>query len=135
MAPLINVVYVVYIVFIAAATIYVARTLFSNSRVFMHTIFSGREALALVTNKLFETGFFLLAFGIGLWFLETNRLIKSHRELFEVLSVKTGGFTMFLGVLLFFNLYLFFRGMKHRRRNPQTPEPANQNDSVTQQQV
>ena len=133
MESLINVLYAVYIIFIAAATIYVARTLFTNSKVFLHTIFSGREALAQVTNKLFETGFFLLAFGIGLWFLQTHRGIMTLREFFEVLSVKTGGFTMFLGVLLFFNLYLFFRGMKHRRRNSQT-EPTIQNDSVTPQQ-
>src|SRR5687767_4097924 len=106
-------VYTIYLVFIFASTIYVARTLFSNSKTFMHTIFSGREELANATNKLFETGFLLLAFGIGLWFLETNsyRKILTGSDFFEILSVKTGGFTLFLGVLLFFNLYLFFRGM------------------------
>lgn len=118
MGNLIIGVYSVYIVFITAATIYVARTLFSNSKTFMHTIFNGREELANATNKLFETGFFLLAFGLGLWFLETGRIITDKREFFEVLSVKTGSFTLFLGVLLFFNLYMFFRGMKHRRKSP-----------------
>ncbi|HLF62104.1 MAG TPA: hypothetical protein VI603_00020 [Saprospiraceae bacterium] len=132
MAPLINVVYAVYIVFIAAATIYVARTLFSNSKTFMYTIFNGREDLALATNKLFETGFFLLAFGIGLWFLETRELIGTHRRLFEVLSLKTGGFTIFLGILLFFNLYLFFRGMKHRRK---PAEVVVEGGTITEQRV
>ncbi len=132
MAPLIIVVYAVYIAFITAATIYVARTLFSNSKMFMFTIFNGREALALATNKLFETGFFLLAFGLGLWFLETREIIDTHRRLFEVLSVKSGGFTIFLGMLLFFNLYLFFRGMKHRRKSS---ESVVEGQTVSEQRV
>ncbi len=121
MGNLIIGVYSIYVVFITAATIYVARTLFSNSKTFMHTIFNGREELANATNKLFETGFFLFAFGIGLWTMNANRSIFDYQQFFEVLSVKTGGFTLFLGVLLFFNLYLFFRGMKHRRRTQEAP--------------
>jgi len=118
MANLIIGVYSIYVVFITAATLYVARTLFSNSKTFMHTIFNGRDELATATNTLFQTGFFLFAFGIGLWTMAANRAIMDYRQFFEVLSMKTGGFTLFLGVLLFFNLYLFFRGMKHRRRTP-----------------
>lgn len=129
MATLITWVYIVYIIFITVSTIYVARTLFSNSKTFMHTIFNGREALANATNKLFETGFFLLAFGIGLWHLTTERYVDTQQDFFEVLSLKTGAFTLFLGVLLFFNLFLFFRGMKHRRRNDEAvaPPPVNKN--------
>lgn len=128
MATLIIVVYAVYLAFITVSTLYVARTLFSNSKVFMHTIFQGREALAFATNKLFETGFFLLAFGIGLWCLETYRQINTGNDVFEVLSVKTGSFTIFLGILLFFNLFLFFRGMKHRRRTTEATETATGNE-------
>ena len=130
MANLIGV-YSIYLVFITASTIYVARTLFSNSKTFMHKIFNGREELANATNKLFETGFFLLAFGIGLWYLEINsyRQMLTGSDFFEILSVKTGGFTLFLGVLLFFNLYLFFRGMKHSRKpNNTTNEEVIQPD-------
>ncbi len=108
--------YITYILFITASTIYVAHTLFSKSKTFMHVIFNGRDNLADATNKLFETGFFLLAFGLGLFYLETNQQILDYKGLFEVLSVKIGGFTIFLGILLFFNLFMFFRGMKHRRR-------------------
>lgn len=130
MANLIIGVYSIYVVFITAATIYVARTLFSNSKTFMHTIFTGREELANATNKLFETGFFLFAFGIGLWTMDANRMVLNYQDFFEVLSIKTGGFTLFLGVLLFFNLYLFFRGMKHRRRNQ---EAQSQQEHLDQQ--
>lgn len=116
MANLIIGVYAIYLIFIAVATIYVARTLFTHSKVFMDTIFNGRTALATATNKLFETGFFLLAFGIGLWYTETYAAIDTYKQFFEILSVKTGAFTLFLGVMLMFNLYLFFRGMKYRKR-------------------
>ncbi|HZV70367.1 MAG TPA: hypothetical protein VFG10_12515 [Saprospiraceae bacterium] len=121
MATLIIGVYTIYLAFITAATIYVAHTLFSRSKTFMHTIFNGREELADATNKLFETGFFLFAFGLGLWYLQTDREVYTTREVFEILSLKTGGFTIFLGILLFFNLYLFFRGMKHRKRTNEIP--------------
>jgi hypothetical protein len=33
----------------------------------------------------------------------------------EVLSKKIGGFAIYLGLMLFFNLYLFFRGRKASR--------------------
>jgi len=130
MANLIIGVYSIYVVFITAATIYVARTLFSNSKTFMHTIFNGRDELANATNKLFETGFFLFAFGIGLWTMVANKDIFTYQDFFEVLCQKTGGFTLFLGLLLFFNLYLFFRGMKHRRRT----QDANEQNSIHPEQ-
>ncbi len=122
MGNLIIGVYIIYAVSITISTIYVARTLFTNSKTFMHTIFNGREELANATNKLFETGFFLLAFGLGLWYMQTDRNIYENREFFEVLSVKLGGFIIFLGILLFFNLYMFFRGMKHRNRKISPPD-------------
>jgi hypothetical protein len=109
-------VYLIYAIFITASTIFVAKTLFRHSKVFMTSIFNGREELANATNKLFEMGFFLLAFGIGLWCLETYHDVNSYKSFFEVLSVKTGAFTLFLGGLLMFNLFLFFRGMSHRRK-------------------
>jgi hypothetical protein len=121
MGNLIVGVYAVYILFITVATIFVAKTLFSHSKIFMTTIFNGREELAIATNKLFEMGFFLLAFGLGLWYLETNTIISDYRAFFEVASMKMGGFTLFLGILLLCNLYLFFRGMKHRNRSAEAP--------------
>lgn len=109
--------YFIYTVFIIFLTLFVAKNLFKNSKTFMMLIFNGREELANATNRLFEVGFFLFGFGIGLRFLTVNEKIDNFRVLFEILSEKTGGFTLFMGALLFFNLYLFFRGMKNRKRN------------------
>ncbi len=108
--------YVIYFLFVTGLTYGVARILFRNSKEFMLVIFSGRENLALATNRLFEVGFFLFGFGIGLWNLIIYSNVADYRGVFEVLSEKVGGFTLFMGFLLFANLYLFFRGMKYRNR-------------------
>ncbi len=107
--------YVIYALFVAILTVFVAKILFKNSQTFMIKIFNNQEDLALATNKLFEVGFFLFGFGIGLWYLTVDENIASLKVLFEVLSVKIGAFTMFMGVLLFGNLYMFFRGLKARK--------------------
>jgi hypothetical protein len=107
--------YVIYALFVAVLTVFVARILFKNSQIFMIKIFDNKEDLALATNRLFEVGFFLFGFGIGLWYLTVEDNIANLKTLFEVLSVKIGAFTMFMGVLLFGNLYMFFRGLKARK--------------------
>jgi hypothetical protein len=107
--------YVIYALFVAVLTVFVAKILFKNSQIFMIKIFDNKEDLALATNRLFEVGFFLFGFGIGLWYLTVEDNIANLKTLFEVLSVKIGAFTMFMGVLLFGNLYMFFRGLKARK--------------------
>lgn len=113
--------YTIYVLFVTGLTLGVARILFRNSREFMRIIFNGRENLALATNQLFEVGFFLFGFGIGLLWLYIGYDIAGLKGVFEVLSQKVGSFTLFIGGLLFFNLYLFFRGMKYRKRS-ETPQ-------------
>jgi hypothetical protein len=104
--------YLIYLPIIVALTWYVAHTLFKNSKVFMLDIFRGKEDIALSTNKLFETGFYLLNIGFALLIMEIAYEIGSNRNLLEILSTKIGGFAIYLGVMLFFNLYLFFRGRR-----------------------
>lgn len=110
--------YLIYLPVIIVLTWYVAHTLFKNSKVFMLDIFSGKEEIAYSTNTLFETGFYLLNLGFALLIMEVSFQIESSRNLLEILSSKVGGFAIYLGIMLFFNLYLFFRGrriskMKH----------------------
>ncbi|MFK7058934.1 hypothetical protein V3Q90_02200 [Flavobacterium oreochromis] len=98
-------------------TYYVSKTLFRNSKTFMLDIFNGREEIALATNKLFETGFYLLNLGFALMILQLSLYENTYQELVEDLSYKIGGFSIYLGVMLFFNLYLFFRGKRKARQN------------------
>lgn len=117
--------YAVYLPVVLLLTLYVARTLFSNGRVFMLDIFKGRNDIADATNKLFEVGFYLLNIGFALRIMEvdgywTDNPFETNQEVVETLASKLGGFAIYLGVMLFFNLYLFFRG---RRKSRATPPP------------
>ena len=78
----------------------------------MVDIFNGREEIAVATNKLFETGFYLLNIGFALMILKMSELQNNYQTLIEALSYKIGGFSIYLGIMLFFNLYFFFRGKR-----------------------
>jgi hypothetical protein len=104
--------YLVYLPIVIVLTWYVAHTLFKNSKIFMLDIFSGKTDIALSTNRLFETGFYLLNLGFALLIMEISAEIADSRSLLEILSSKIGGFSIYLGLSLFFNLYLFFRGRR-----------------------
>ncbi len=82
---------------------------------FMREIFVDKEEIAVATNKLFETGFYLLNMGFALYILKLGRYMSNYQELVEALSLKIGGFSIYLGIMLFINLYLFFKG-KNRNR-------------------
>jgi hypothetical protein len=118
--------YLIYLPVVIGLTWYVAFTLFRNARVFMLDIFNGRTEIALATNKLFETGFYLLNIGFALRIMEIDTSLGDGRLLLEVLSAKIGGFAIYLGVMLFLNLYLFFRGKRvaRERRNTKPLPPA-----------
>ena len=104
--------YAIYLPIALFLTYYVSKTLFKNSKVFMMDIFKNREDIALFTNKLFETGFYLINIGFALRILEINNLVVNYQSLIEVLSYKLGGFSIYLGVMLFVNLYFFFTGKR-----------------------
>ncbi|MFY7742380.1 MAG: hypothetical protein ACOVQR_07030 [Flavobacterium sp.] len=104
--------YCIYLPIAIALTIYVSKTLFKNSLVYMTDIFKGREEIAKATNKLFETGFYLLNIGFALKIMEMSLYNNSYQVMIEELSSKIGGFSIYLGIMLFINLYLFFRGKR-----------------------
>jgi hypothetical protein len=104
--------YAIYLPIALFLTYYVSKTLFKNSKIYMLDIFRGREEIANATNKLFETGFYLLNLGFALMILEIYLYKDSYQELIEKLSYKIGGFSIYLGIMLFLNLYFFFRGKR-----------------------
>ena len=67
-----------------------------------------------------EVGFYLLNLGFALLILriyDYNGDFDTIQEVIETLSLKFGGFSIYLGVMLFLNLLLFFRGRKKANRN------------------
>jgi len=109
--------YLIYLPLVSALTYYVAWMLFKNGKVFMLDIFHGKADIADSTNQLFETGFYLINMGYALVMLKIYYEIHSGQELIEILSGKIGGFAIYLGISLFFMLYLFLRGRKMSRAN------------------
>lgn len=112
--------YAVYVPIALFLTFYVSRTLFRNSKVYMLDIFKGRDEIANATNKLFETGFYLLNLGFALMILKINLYENNYQNLIEALSYKIGGFSIYLGLMLFINLYFFFRGKRKANEAPKS---------------
>lgn len=110
MKDLTVVAYLIYLPVVVLLTFYVAHTLFKNSIVYMKDIFNGREEIAKATNSLFKIGFYLLNIGYALYILRIAYSLTTAQNTIEELSMKIGGFSIYLGVMLFFNMYLFFRG-------------------------
>lgn len=104
--------YLIYLPVVIALTWYVVHILFKNSKIFMLEIFHGKEEIAFSTNKLFETGFYLLNVGFALTIMKIAGDVADSRGVLETLSYKIGGFSIYLGLMLFLNLYLFFRGRR-----------------------
>ncbi|MDP4965416.1 MAG: hypothetical protein NWQ55_10100 [Salibacteraceae bacterium] len=124
-AKMIVIAYLIYLPVALFLTYYVARTLFKNGKVFMLDIFKGREEIASATNRLFEMGFYLLNLGFALMILKinfNNDYLFDKQMLIEALSTKVGGFSIYLGVMLFLNLYLFFRGKRKSKENLVKPD-------------
>lgn len=109
--------YCIYLPMVIALTLFVAKALFKNGKIFMLDIFHGQEEIATATNKLFEVGFYLMNIGFALLILKISFIPNGAQSVMEILSYKLGGFSIYLGIMLFTNLYLFFRGRKKSKEN------------------
>jgi hypothetical protein len=101
--------YVIYLVISIALTVWVARTLFKNGRVFLVDVFQGNEPLADSVNHLLVVGFYLINLGYICCELTLDQNLSNARSAMEALSVKVGTVLIVLGVMHFFNLVIFSR--------------------------
>lgn len=101
--------YALYLPFTIALTIWVAKTLFTNGRVFLVDIFHGNELLADSVNKLLVVGFYLINIGYAVYTLKIFGTIDTPQVMIEKLSVKLGTIILILGAMHFFNLFIFFK--------------------------
>jgi len=108
--------YLIYLPIALWLTIYVTGKLFGNAIVYMMDIFHNRREIAVATNQLFKIGFYLINMGFALYILRIGQEQLTTKNLFEVLSTKIGGFSIYLGIMLLFNMFLFFRGRKAARK-------------------
>ena len=101
--------YAGYLVVSIAITVWVARTLHNNGRAFLVEAFHGEEALADSVNHLLVVGFYLINLGWIVMTLQTRSELDTARAAIELLSDKIGTVLFVLGVMHFFNLFLFSR--------------------------
>lgn len=101
--------YALYMPLTIALTVWVAKTLFTNGRVFLVDIFHGNELLADSVNKLLVVGFYLINIGYAVYTLQIFGEIATVQVVIEKLSLKIGAIILILGGMHFFNLFVFFK--------------------------
>lgn len=109
-APALNHTVVAYLVYVPAAvamTIWVARTLYKNGRVFLVQAFRGREDMADSVNHLLVVGFYLVNLGFIATALRYGEKPHDVQEVIEFLSTKLGIVMVVLGAMHFFNMFNF----------------------------
>lgn len=103
------VLYALYLAITVTLTVWVARTLFRNGRLFLIDIFHGNTDLAQAVNNLLLVGFYLVNIGYAVYTLQIVQEINNSRTLVEVLSLKIGAIILILGCMHFLNMFIFFR--------------------------
>lgn len=107
--------YSIYLIVSISLTIWVAKVLFTNGRIFLVDIFHGNAALADSVNKLLVVGFYLINIGYMSLALKSTSEIANPKEVMEVLSHKLGWIILILGGMHFLNLSIFFKLRKRAK--------------------
>ncbi len=104
--------YLGYITISVALTVWVARTLHKNGRIFLVDSFHGNEGLADSVNHLLVVGFYLINSGYVALALKYGGRPEDAQSALEVLSTKVGWVLLILGCMHFFNLLVFSKMRK-----------------------
>ena len=118
--------YLVYLGISVAMTVWVARTLHKNGRVFLVESFLGKEALADSVNHLLVVGFYLINIGFVTLALRYGDRPTDAQTALEILSSKVGLVLVVLGFMHFLNLAIFSklrdRANQHKQLPPVLPQ-------------
>jgi hypothetical protein len=113
--------YVSYLTISIGLTVWVARTLMKNGRVFLVDTFLDNERLADSVNHLLVVGFYLINAGYVTLALKYGTRPTDLPEAIESLSTKVGLVLLVLGAMHFFNLYVFSRMRRRALLRAQKP--------------
>jgi hypothetical protein len=127
--PYVLVQYVTYLAISLAVTFGVGRTLFKNGAAFLVDTFIGKEKLADAVNHLLLVGFYLINCGWVVLSLKTSDPALNAQQVMENLAGKIGAVLVVLGVMHFFNLYVFNR-MRRRAIADRQPPPVRPSEFV-----
>ena len=99
--------YSLYLAIAIPVTIWVAKTLHKNGRVFLVDTFGGDSEMADSVNHLLVVGFYLVNIGFVSLFLRLDAKVQEVTGIFEALSGKLGIVLLVLGAMHFMNLFIF----------------------------
>jgi cytochrome b561 len=122
--------YLIYLLVAVPLTIWVARTLSRNGRIFLVDVFDGNDDFADAVNRLLVAGFYLVNLGFVTLFLRTGGTVVDVRGLMEQLSVKLGTVMVVLGVLHLLNVWIFNAIRRRTRLEDLTAPPVPPNGFV-----
>lgn len=99
--------YLIYLVLSIAITVWVARSLHRNGRIFLVDSFGGNANLADSVNHLLVVGFYLVNLGFVTLALKYRAQAESVQEGVETLCTKIGMVLLVLGVIHLANVMIF----------------------------
>src|SRR5829696_3303327 len=109
--------YLAYVLISVTLTVWVARTLHRNGRVFLVEAFHGNEHMADSVNHLLVVGFYLINVGYITLALKYGEKPTDVQGAVEFLSTKVGLVLVVLGAMHFFNMFNFDK-MRRKARAP-----------------
>jgi hypothetical protein len=121
--------YLAYLALSVALTIWVARTLHRNGRIFLVRAFHGDEKMADSVNHLLVVGFYLVNIGYVTLALRYGERPVDLQTAIELLSTKIGLVLLVLGGMHFTNLLVFSR-LRRRGIREQAPPPVPPSERV-----
>lgn len=123
-------VYAAYAVISVALTIFLARTLSVNGRIFLEKVFAQDPSFGDAVNRLLVVGFYLVNFGYACLHLVGGEA-GSVRAAIETFAVKLGWLLLALAVMHFANLLVFNR-IRRGARPAEIPAPISAHGWVAQ---
>jgi hypothetical protein len=116
--------YMLYLPIAIAMTVWVARTLHKNGRIFLVAAFRNNEPMADSVNHLLVVGFYLINVGFITTALRYGEKPDTFQGMLEFLSTKIGIVLIVLGAMHFFNLFNFDRMRRKGTRPLPAPPPS-----------
>ena len=113
--------YLFYVAVSVVLTVWVARTLHKNGRIFLVEAFRGNEHMADSVNHLLVVGFYLINIGFVTLALRYGDRPTDAQTALEILGSKVGLVLVVLGFMHFLNLAIFSKLRDRANHHQQLP--------------